>query len=570
MKFYAQHFARQYELLGHEGHWSQCHCQDVTTGKLVSRELIYGKEKVKAWIAQNNGKGNVFIGRNPRSADGHVVACTSLSLDLDPIRDKGTAATPARHSKALESARLLSRRLSGSIIASSGNGALVLFPLRRPLPVERAERVGKAIENKARLLLESFKESINVDHTHDAARLVKAMGTMSTKGDRALWRPARFIGPVPDIAGAGFKSCDEWIDQLEGEIRDEVSAGILPRVGDELDRSKADFALAARLKLQGFTPEEAVRSLKTYGLKEGREDRYYQQTVSKAYAAPVSTVVARGTSGPVELWTPDNGLEGYRSREQRKEPELPTGFATIDRATHGLIRGHIFTVGARTNCGKTTFSVGVAFNLCNLGKRVLFISTETQYHEVWDRYIAHATGVSAFKLQHGLINGDGPQVQKFVERFKQHSFIVYDGSRPTIPVIRQAVEQAAPDVLVIDYFQHAEGRETRELEELVMQIKELAKEKQIAVLMCAQLHDGAVNPKTNKLYAPTLGSMKNCKVLNDESRVVLLLDWDRDSQVGEAAAAVKCILAKNKGAREDCVLKLNRAIPRFEEDKESA
>ncbi len=572
MNFYAQHFSQQYKLLGHEGQWSQCHCHDTGTGKVVSRELIYGQEKVKAWVKANNGKGNVFIGRSPRDKDGNVIACTALSLDLDPVRAKGTAATDQQHRIALRAAQYLSGRMPGAVIFSSGNGALVLFPLRRPISSERAERVGKEIENQARLYLESFKESINVDSTWDAARLVKVAGTISTKGNRAHWRYARLVGAFSNITGRGFKPCDEWINNMESEIRNEVNTGTLPRVGDELDRSKADFVLATRLKLQGFTLEEATRALKTYGLKEGREDRYYQQTVSKAYAAPVSAMVGGRAGGeairPVELWTPDNGLQGYTNRAVHKEPELPTGYAQIDRATHGLERGHIFTVGARTNNGKTTFSIGVAHNLCKLGKRVLFISTETQYHEVWDRYIAHATGVSAFKLQHGLVNGDGPQVQKFVERFKQHPFTVYDGSRPSLSVVRQAVEQATPDILVYDYFQHSEGRETRELEEFVMQIKELAKEKQIAVLMCAQLHDGPVNPKTQKLYPPTLGSMKNCKVLNDESRVVILLDWDRDGAQGDGAAAVKVILAKNKGPKTDCVLKLNRAIPRFEEDKE--
>lgn len=569
IKFYGQHFLRQYRLLKHEGSWTQCHCQNLNDGKLISRELLYGEEKVKAWAEAQNGKGNVFIGRSPRDKDGNVVHVSCLSLDLDPIRPKGTAATKQQHIGALCAADDLSRRLRAGIIASSGNGALVLFPLRGPIGVERSERIGKALEDKARLLLESFKESVNVDSTWDASRLVKVMGTISTKGGKANWRYARFD------AFAGFnkqsrRHSDEWITEISSEVSDIRNTVILPRVSEDLDRSKADFVLASRLKLQGFTPEEAVRSLKTYGLKEGREDRYYQTTVRNAYAAPSAVVSGRNGGEelrrPIELWTPDNGIDGYRSRAIHREPEFPTGYAQIDHATHGLERGHIFTVGARTNCGKTTFAVGVAHNLCSLGKRVLFISTETQYHEVWDRYIAHATGVSAFKLQHGLVNGDGPQVQKFVERFKQHHFTVYDGSRPSISIIRLAVEQAAPDVVLLDYFQHAEGRETKELEELVMQIKELAKAKQIAVLICAQLHDGPVNPKTNALYPPTLGSMKNCKVLNDESRVVLLLDWARDQAQGDGAAAVKVILAKNKGTRQDCVLKLNRAIPRFEEE----
>jgi hypothetical protein len=99
-----------------------------------------------------------------------------------------------------------------------------------------------------------------------------------------------------------------------------------------------------------------------------------------------------------------------------------------------------------------------------------------------------------------------------------------------------------------------------------MGLKSLAMEKNVAMLVTAQLHDGAVNPKTNKLYPPTLGSMKNCKMLNDESRVVLLLDWERDSSQGDGPVAVKVLMAKNKGTRNDCVLRLDRAVPRFTDD----
>jgi hypothetical protein len=61
--------------------------------------------------------------------------------------------------------------------------------------------------------------------------------------------------------------------------------------------------------------------------------------------------------------------------------------------------------------------------------------------------------------------------------------------------------------------------------------------------------------------------MKNSKVLNDESHTVLLLDWDRDGVQGDGPAAVKVLMAKNKGPKVDIVLKLDRSVPRFTEDK---
>lgn len=547
-----------------------CHAQDVMRKSVVSREIFQNEEEIIRWAKAQNGKGNVFIGRNPRDKDGNVIACTALSLDLDPERPKDSAATGAQLQESVSAARRVVHGFQCGIICVSGNGALVLFPLPAPVDKATGERLGKALEEQTRTIIgESLRDSnsartdlhgakVNVDSTWDAARLVKAMGTISTKGDKALWRHARII----ESSHSATRCAQFLIDLQQSKA---PAAPPAPSVEKGvLDRSKADMALANRLKLQGFSAEDTFRALCQYSMRPGREDDY-QRIISKVFGG--AGVVSGGESRPVELWTPQNGLTGYRMRENHTIPELPTGFAAIDKATHGLQRGHIFTVGARTNTGKTTFSIGVAYNLCKSGKRVLFLSTETQYQEVWDRYIAVATGVSAFTLQHGNLNGSTERVNRFIDEFKRsHNFIVYDGGRPTIGHVRSALDQAKPDVLIFDYFQHVESRDTKQLEEFVMNLKELAKEKNVAILMCAQLHDGMINPKTNKLYPPTLGSMKNCKVLNDESRVVLLLDWDRDAAQGDGPAAVKAILAKNKGPKADAVLKLDRRIPAFSEE----
>lgn len=558
MEFYETQLRRQYRLLKHNGHWTQAHCHDTNTKKIVSRELLNGEQAVITWAKENNGKGNCFIGRNPRSNVGDVQHCTTLSLDIDPIRPKDTAATENQWCGSVQAARRIVRTLSCGITLSSGNGALVLLSLHESVSPECAEGWGKALEERARSLVEGL--NVQVDATWDAPRLVKAMGCVSTKGDKSLWRTARFVD-------SGHSSCSA--EFLNGFSRSTNAKFQIPAIEKgTLDRSKTDIAMANRLKLQGFSAEDTFTALCQYATRPGREDDY-QRIIKKVYynEGDVAGMVSGTDNRPIELWTPDNGLEEYKNRKHEGSPELPTGFKAIDTATFGLQRGHIYTVGARTNCGKTTFAIGAALNLCGLGKSVLYVSTETQYKEVWDRYIAQATGHTAFSIQHGLLTDESSRdLAGFLKDFKdRHKFTVYDGSRPNITIITKAIEQTAPDVLIFDYFQHVESRETRELEEFVMRIKELAKLKNIAVLMCAQLHD-RYNPQTGKQYPPTLQDMKSCKVLNDESRVVVLLDWDRDAVTGDGPAAVKAIMAKNKGEKSDVVLKLDRAIPRFTDE----
>lgn len=562
-EIFEQHLRNLLRLLGHSNSWSLVHCHDTATNRIISRELLNEEVHISRWARDNNGKGNCFIGRAAKNSQGNPTVSNVLTLDIDPIREKGTAATEEQHQEALQAGREVITVLRYGILASSGNGALVLFPTGKPLDKQECETLGKALEAKAREILKgsALNGKVQVDSTWDHNRLIKLIGTKSTKGDIRLHRQTRFID--------NQFSCDKGHERFMFGLTAAVSPGTgkaaLPELSKgTLDRSRADFAIGVRLQAQGFSAEDTYRALLEYGFRDGREDDA-RRIVEKLYKSNVHEGVSNVRN--LQLWTPANGIAGYTSRKQLGEPELPTGFKELDRATFGLVRGHIFTVGARTNNGKTTFAVTVSANLCRVRKRVLFISTETQYAEIWDRYIAASTGVSAFKLQHGLISPhDESLVKSFIAEFKDHGFYVYDGSRPNLDIIRRAVEQVNPDVLVIDYFQHVEGREVRELEDYVMSIKELAKEKQLAVLMAAQLHDGMINPKTNKLYPPTLGSMKNSKVLNDESHTVILLDWDRDSVQGDGPAAVKVLMGKNKGPKVDLVLKLDRSIPRFQEE----
>lgn len=596
--FYEQQLRQQYRLLGHEGHYTQVHLQavnEIQWGprvqdfvqkhgrqptsdefnklKVLDRRLLNGEEAVVAWARQHNGKGNCFLGLNPRTKDGTVHESTCLSLDLDPIRPKDTAATEEQWETTIEACREIKRRLGHGIISSSGNGGLILFPLRERMSKEDGEACGKALVHFSRQILKErqLDEKVEIDSTFDAPRLGKVLGTVSTKGREDLWRTARFLdSPTPD-----FRHYDTFISQIRQTAPTTAGRFQPPHVEKgSLDRSKADISLANRLKLQGFTPSETFTALCTDSFRPGREDDY-KRIIEKIYFAPDAnhvngaSVVDGGNGGkearPIQLWTPENGLLEYRNRVHTGVPELPTGFNSIDRATFGLVRGSIFTVAGRTNCGKTTFAVSVASNLCRASRRTAFISTETGFAEIWDRFAAVGTGISGFSIQHGTYPAHAKErIENFFGEFRSWPLFIYDGSRPNIQVIKQVIDQSNPDVLVFDYFQHVESRETRDLENLVMAIKDLAKEKNVAILLCAMLHDGPINPKTNKLYPPTLGNMKNCKVINDESRVVLLLDWDRDNP-GDGAAAVKVVMAKNKGSKTDVVLKLDRSIPRFEE-----
>lgn len=585
--FYEGQLRQQYQLLGHKGKYTQGRCINVQENKIVSQELLNGEEEVISWAQKVNGAGNVFLGRNPRQSDGTVAEFRCLSLDLDPERAKGTASSDESYNAAIRAGKAISSEFNYGVVCSSGNGALVLLPLREPVDKATGERWGKALENEAKRLIGEMHRipvgagndvlgqglngstQIKVDSTFDAARLCKAMGAISTKGDRSLWRHARIID-----ATFQHRSPDRFYEWLTS-IREEVQKpSVLPEVGKgELDRSKADIALANRLKLQGFGPEDALKSLMAFSMRPERTDDH-KRIIEKVYFGnrQGDTGNGRGTEvadRPIQLWTPANGAAEYNERRAggRGVSDLTTGITRLDEITRGIPRNHILTVGARTDCGKTAFAIGAAYENCRRGKRVLYFSTENEYAEIWDRYFATATGISAYLIQDHNVSGlHKERLEAFSKDFSgKHQFAIYDGSRPTISDVRRAIEDYNPDLVIFDYFQHFEQKDARLLAEFVVQVHEIIREKKIGCLMTAMAHD-RWDLKTRKPLPISMGDIKDCHTIQDESRTVVLLDWDRDSVVGDGAAAVKAVLAKNKGKRENLVLKLNRTTPRFEEE----
>jgi len=161
-----------------------------------------------------NGKYNIYAGRNPRprwlpkvcdncldsrhkqrAKDSDIEFVTAISLDIDPIRPKGTSATVAQHKKAIEFATKLYHQLGGWV-DDSGNGAYMWLPFSTAIPVNNENR--DEIKRKCKLWQtnivkahEPEKYGLRIDGCFDLSRLKKVIGTQSVKGH--IHRLSRFV-----------------------------------------------------------------------------------------------------------------------------------------------------------------------------------------------------------------------------------------------------------------------------------------------------------------------------------------------------------------------------------------
>ncbi|MFC1714622.1 hypothetical protein ACFL6S_13225 [Candidatus Poribacteria bacterium] len=161
-----------------------------------------------------NGRYNIYAGRNPRprwlpkncenyldtkhrqrAKDDDIEFVTAVSLDIDPIRPKGTSSTDEEHRKAIKFATLLHDDIGG-YVDDSGNGAYLWIPFTAPIQLSRYNH--NRIKQKCKLWRENIakvyhpeKYGLRIDGTHDLSRIKKVIGTKSVKGK--IHRASRFV-----------------------------------------------------------------------------------------------------------------------------------------------------------------------------------------------------------------------------------------------------------------------------------------------------------------------------------------------------------------------------------------
>ncbi len=133
-----------------------------------------------------------------RTADQDIAGIKNLLVDIDARRPAGVSSTDAEHAAALEMAQVIRADLakegwSGPLVADSGNGGHLDYPLDLPNTQENVALVRAVLEALAlRYQEQLLRLNLAIDQTvFNPSRLVKLYGTWVKKGDSTPDRPHR-------------------------------------------------------------------------------------------------------------------------------------------------------------------------------------------------------------------------------------------------------------------------------------------------------------------------------------------------------------------------------------------
>jgi replicative DNA helicase len=238
---------------------------------------------------------------------------------------------------------------------------------------------------------------------------------------------------------------------------------------------------------------------------------------------------------------------------------VPTGFNDLDTLLDGLGEEELIILGARPSVGKTAFSLGITINACQKDNFVTFFSLEMSSKSLLTRMLCNIGRIDSMKMKNALKRfndkdwSDYQIAQGVLSNFKPNLDIC-DESGVMVQNIRSRVRQNIrkhPDkkhLVIIDYLTliRGSGRKERYLEigEITRNLKRVARELKVSVLLLAQLSRGVEQRQDKR---PMLSDLRDSgEIEQDADKILFLYRDDYYDKESENKNIIEVITSKNR------------------------
>ena len=257
-----------------------------------------------------------------------------------------------------------------------------------------------------------------------------------------------------------------------------------------------------------------------------------------------------------------NLQEAFDLFEYRLENDAPQGiktFSQMDSALGGGIQaGMLITIGARPAVGKSAFAINLIQKCLerNKGMRVDLFSLEMPKREILARFLSLNTRIQSyyFKNMNRLLTPvDKELVRSAIEYYRQEDIQVYDkvsDINRILAIIKERASTAKENgyIAVIDYvglIKVANSKKDRRLqiEEITRELKVLANEYQIPIIILSQLSRGVENRQDK---SPQLSDLRESGSIEQDSNVVGFLTNVDTEQNNDGYQRIEFQIRKNR------------------------
>lgn len=238
---------------------------------------------------------------------------------------------------------------------------------------------------------------------------------------------------------------------------------------------------------------------------------------------------------------------------------IPSGISDLDKVITGLNKSDLIILGARPGMGKTSFALNIARNVAvNEKKTVCFFSLEMTRDQLAQRMLSNEASIKSEKLRTGeLTTDEWTRLAQAGESLSKADIYFDESSNITVPEMKAKLRRLKRvDLVIIDYLQlmrsakRVENR-VQEVSDITRNLKIMAKELNIPVIVCAQL--SRATEAKGKSHKPGLADLRESGSIEQDADIVLFLyreDYyslqEDDPQAERNENKAECIVAKNR------------------------
>lgn len=238
----------------------------------------------------------------------------------------------------------------------------------------------------------------------------------------------------------------------------------------------------------------------------------------------------------------------------RHEPRYwPTPWEHVNGLINGLRPGALYAIGARPGAGKTIMGLMLAEMMAHYGA-VAMSSLEMDTADLTKRMIAMKGSIHMTALTRSVLTPkDWETIAAVRPKIASLPLFVDDRSGVTVTQIKahaRSVSRRQPlAAVVVDYVQLIVSNDSKQprhviVGEITRQLKIMARELQVPVIMLAQLNRGTESQGLVQRL-PNLSDLRESGSIENDSDVVLLLQRKLDAD-GEPTEDLDVVVAKNR------------------------
>ena len=240
---------------------------------------------------------------------------------------------------------------------------------------------------------------------------------------------------------------------------------------------------------------------------------------------------------------------------------IPSGFYAIDEITRGWQDSDLIVIAARPAVGKTALSMNFIVNAALKKKKCAVFSLEMSKAQLVQRMICSVAGVDMGKALSGkLQSADWSKLFDAMNTLKACDIYIDDSTANTPSTIkskcRKLKRERGLDLIMIDYLQlmysdkKTDNRQ-QEVSDISRQMKILAKDINVPVLLLSQL-SRAVENRTSK--KPVLSDLRETGAIEQDADIVMFIHKPEEMKGVEKEGAssdytAEIIFAKHRSGK---------------------